>query len=244
MKLGTPCGKCQSQLQHPESLAIPLPASTSHPIQIKSMNIKEFETTKRLFAKGTICEERKLMIQANKLNFAGHEKELHDQLITLNLLELADYLVWIPMKRFTNIEVLGNGGYSTVYSGTVEWPTGFAASTIHTIRRETGRIRKKYAMKEIDLNMVTEAKAFIATRRQQHAAECSSNAIMERPSAGKDYDMRSQFHTYDSLRKISDMARVDYTKFHDYGSLTRIYSLVEAELKHEQSKSDKLGMFS
>lgn len=120
------------------------------------MNIDATEATKRLFAKGTISEDRKMMIQANKLNFAGHEQELQDQLTKLDLSELTDYLVWIPITRFGSIENLGKGGYCKVYSGTVEWSNGFVKQSLYSLRRENVRVCRKYALKEITSSMVNE----------------------------------------------------------------------------------------
>lgn len=59
-------------------------------------------------------------ILANKMNYPDPGDEIiRKHLITLGAPQLVEYLVWIPYKRFTNIRMLGRGGFATVWRGTV-----------------------------------------------------------------------------------------------------------------------------
>lgn len=90
------------------------------------------------------------------------------------------------------------------------------------------------------------SKAFIAIRRQQHAAECALQAA-EQSYPGLGTDSHSQFYKFDLLKRICEMAQMENTTFHAYGSLARICSLVESELDAEKglgetSSRTALGM--
>src|SRR3954462_15040214 len=59
-------------------------------------------------------------IEATKLNFPDPSGELLQHLAALGVAQLSDYLAWIPFKRFTKVDHLGQGGFATVWKGAVE----------------------------------------------------------------------------------------------------------------------------
>src|SRR3954471_10769615 len=77
-------------------------------------------------------------IRANKLNFPDPSGELLQHLAVLGVAQLSDYLAWIPFSRFTTVELLGKGGFATVWKGAVE-----------LTRSNSSPYTKWYALKEV-----------------------------------------------------------------------------------------------
>src|SRR3954470_8926112 len=59
-------------------------------------------------------------INDNKLEFPDPSNELLRHLTVLGVPQLCDYLAWMPFERFTGVEILGRGGFATVWKGAVE----------------------------------------------------------------------------------------------------------------------------
>ncbi|RUS15784.1 kinase-like domain-containing protein, partial [Jimgerdemannia flammicorona] len=76
---------------------------------------------RRLFREAPLLESAKLYIQANRLRFPGHAKELKFHLRKLGVPELADYLVWVPFNQLIDMRAMegGEDGFTTVFRATV-----------------------------------------------------------------------------------------------------------------------------
>ena len=59
-------------------------------------------------------------IKNTKRNFPDPSNELLRHLTVLGVPQLCDYLAWIPFERFTGVEILGRGGFATVWKGAVD----------------------------------------------------------------------------------------------------------------------------
>src|SRR4051812_11620449 len=85
-------------------------------------------------------------IEATKLNFPDPSGKLLHHLAVLGVAQLSDYLAWIPFERFTTVELLGRGGFATVWKGAVE----------------LGSDIKWYALKEVSQGQMAEVSSFLS----------------------------------------------------------------------------------
>ncbi|RUS13256.1 kinase-like domain-containing protein, partial [Endogone sp. FLAS-F59071] len=93
----------------------------------------------------------------NKLNFPGHQDELHMHLHALGLLELEPYLVWIPYSRFADFAVLGHGAFAaTVYRATVGAQDQRMFLRIDANEGVDMRSELYFALKELDERLLQE----------------------------------------------------------------------------------------
>ncbi|RUP47419.1 kinase-like domain-containing protein, partial [Jimgerdemannia flammicorona] len=95
------------------------------------------------------------------LNHPGHEDTLRFHLAKLGLLDLADYLVWIPYESFNDVQVLGKGGFSTVYKAWLDSvdSRGFAVLEKADIGWKVGfdgEMKAHFALKEVNLKLIQE----------------------------------------------------------------------------------------
>src|SRR4051812_4929565 len=90
-------------------------------------------------------------INDNKRNFPDPSNELLRHLTVLGVPQLCDYLAWMPFERFTRVEILGRGGFATVWKGAVELDT------------EYGVFDQWYALKEVSPGQMAEVSSFLAS---------------------------------------------------------------------------------
>src|SRR3954464_7563637 len=71
-------------------------------------------------------------IKDTKLDFPDPSNELLRHLTVLGVAQLCDYLAWMPFERFTGVEILGRGGFATVWKGAVElaYPRWYALKEV------------------------------------------------------------------------------------------------------------------
>src|SRR4051794_5746117 len=68
-------------------------------------------------------------IREKKRSFPDPSNELLRHLMVLGVPQLCDYLAWMPFERFTGVEILGRGGFATVWKGAVEFTRVDGSST-------------------------------------------------------------------------------------------------------------------
>src|SRR3954454_10784474 len=84
-------------------------------------------------------------IKRYKRNFPDPSNELLRHLTVLGVPQLCDYLAWMPFERFTRVEILGRGGFATVWKGAVN----------------NGLYNEWYALKEVSLQQMAEVSSFL-----------------------------------------------------------------------------------
>lgn len=105
----------------------------------------------------TIDRWSEARIKENKTNFPENEEDLRDLLQDLNLPELEDYLVYIPFHQFEAVEILGKGGFATVYKATIRLPNGFVWIDYDgDIMRNQHDQERIFALKEMTTSLLPE----------------------------------------------------------------------------------------
>ncbi|RUS28289.1 hypothetical protein BC938DRAFT_482060 [Jimgerdemannia flammicorona] len=91
-------------------------------------------------------ETEQMRIRHLKSQFP-YDDQLIEHLKDVDLMQLVEYLAWIPFQNFVNVEHVGQGGFSTVMKGTIK-----------SYKARSGYIHDAvFALKTIDKFMVGEA---------------------------------------------------------------------------------------
>ncbi|RUP49610.1 hypothetical protein BC936DRAFT_142059 [Jimgerdemannia flammicorona] len=151
------------------------------------------------------------------------DDELAQHLAELGLSALLPYLVWIPFSMFIGgIRKLGQGGFATVYKGTLRYTDG-----------DSGKVVKQdFALKEVDVSMLQEIVMSVIMNIKGNIWRCFARTLglTSRPESGKFLlVMEYAAGAYQSI--INDCWNIDPSKRPTAAEVSRHLYVYRASLK-------------